>query len=120
MKTNLSALACATRPAPELVNSYTLTQPTVRAPFPAPNTTTSVRQSASSARVIRISFDVHEFHAPALRSAVEALKNEIGQQLTGPSSYAREQALTDAAIGVGAFLAALVAKGVEEDPHYAR
>lgn len=66
----------------------------------------------------RITFEVADEHAPALRSAVEELSNLLGTRLEGAHSFAKEQALTDATICVGTMRAAVnrvIAKG---DPNY--
>lgn len=66
----------------------------------------------------RISFEVADEHAPALRSAVEEFSNMLGTRLEGAHSFAKEQALTDAVICIGTLRAAVnraIAKG---DPNY--
>lgn len=77
------------------------------------------RQYHGHARMIRISFEVREEHAPALRSAVEEISNEIGGRLEGPHAFAKEEALTNAAIALGALRAAVNAKVPAGDPYYA-
>lgn len=67
---------------------------------------------------ITISFTVPADRAPALRSAVEEISNEVGGRLEGRHTYAKEQALTDAAIGLGRLRAAVNKAVPAEDPHY--
>jgi hypothetical protein len=67
---------------------------------------------------IRISFEVHEQHAPAFRSAVEEISNEVGGRLEGPFSYARQDALTAAACALGSLRAATFAAIPAGDPAY--
>lgn len=57
--------------------------------------------------VLTISFEVSTDHAPALKSAVDEISNIIGSRLALSHSFAKEAALTDAAIGVGALRAAV-------------
>lgn len=54
-----------------------------------------------------ITFEVATKYAPSLRSLVEEISHEIGSRIEGSHSYAAEQALTDAAITVGALRAAV-------------
>lgn len=68
---------------------------------------------------VTISFEVYVHQAPSLRSAVEELSSLVGTRLEGTHSYARESALTDAAITVGALRAAVNAKVAKGDDHYA-
>lgn len=67
---------------------------------------------------IRITFEVYEEFAPALRSAVEEISNDIGARLTGSHRFAKEQALTDAAVSLGALRAAVFARIPAGDPNY--
>lgn len=67
---------------------------------------------------VRISFEIFEEFAPAFRSAVEEISNDIGARLTGSHRYAREQALTDAAIGLAALRVATFAAIPAGDPDY--
>jgi hypothetical protein len=85
---------------------------TVGASLPA-----EIARVAGTERV-RVAFDVYAAHGPALRSAVEQLKNQIGTSLEAPSSYAREAALTNAAIGVGSLMAAVCAVVDRIDPDF--
>lgn len=58
--------------------------------------------------------------APALRSAVEEISYIVGQRLEGSYSFAREQALTDAAEALGAVRAEVNKKIPKEDTHYGK
>lgn len=68
--------------------------------------------------MITIKFEVHEAHAPALRSAVEEISNEIGGRLEGMYTFPQEQALTNAAVALGALRRAVDAKVAAGDPDY--
>ena len=65
-----------------------------------------------------ISFMVRDEDAPALRAAIEEIRNEVGGRLEAPHAFATEQALTDAARALGALHAVLVAKIPQADPFY--
>jgi hypothetical protein len=71
-----------------------------------------------AARTVTISFTVFLEHAPALRSAVDEISNDIGGRLTGSHSFAKEAALTDAAIALAALRKAVFAKVPAGDPFY--
>lgn len=75
---------------------------------------------ALSARgsVVEITIRVYDEHAPAFRSAVEELANEIGGRLEGMHSFAQETALTDALCAVGELKAETFKKIPAGDPHY--
>lgn len=66
----------------------------------------------------RITFEVADIHAPALRSAIEEISNEVGGRLTGQHAFAKEQALTDAAIGLGTLRKAINKVVGAGDPNY--
>jgi hypothetical protein len=51
--------------------------------------------------MIRITFEVPESMAPALRSAIEEISNEVGGRLEGAHRFNREDALTRAAVALG-------------------
>ena len=68
--------------------------------------------------MVEIRFRVHDEHAPALRSAVEELTNEVTGRLEGIHSYAQEQSLTDAAVALSALRAAVFEKVPLGDPFY--
>lgn len=74
--------------------------------------------AAQDAPVVTISFQVHEAHAPALRSAVEEISNEIGGRLEGMYRYDQEEALTAAAVALGTLRAAVDALVPAGDPNY--
>jgi hypothetical protein len=67
---------------------------------------------------IRITFEVFEEFAPALRSAIEEISNDIGARLTGSHRFAKEQALTDAAVALAPLRVAISAKIPAGDPNY--
>lgn len=67
---------------------------------------------------ITVSFQVLPSHAPALRSLLDDMRQHIGTLLESPHSYARELALTAAAIAAGSLAAAVNAKIPAGDPHY--
>lgn len=69
-------------------------------------------------RYITFSFQVHSDHAPALRSAIDEISNDIGGRLTGSHSFAKEEALTDAAVALGALRSEVFAKVPAGDPFY--
>lgn len=79
-----------------------------------------MKQRERSNAFIVISFRVPVEIAPALRSAVEEISYIVGQRLEGSYSFAREQALTDAAESLG-ILRAIVNKLIpREDSHYGK
>lgn len=67
-----------------------------------------------------VSFEVFDELLPALKSAVEEISNEIGGRLEGPHSFDREEALSDAAMALGALRAAVNAIVPAGHPHYER
>jgi hypothetical protein len=69
--------------------------------------------------MITISFEVLDKHAPSFRSAVEEFSNLIGKRLESPAPFAREDALTKAAVCCGKLRAAVNAAIPKGDPHYA-
>lgn len=99
----------ATPRAPRYHSPAATAQRSARAPLVAP-----------SGRMVRIVFDVHLEHAPALRSAIDEISQELGGRLEGPHSFNRESALTDAAIAIGALRRAVFALVPAGHPHYAR
>ena len=78
------------------------------------------RQRATVTRntPLRICFEVYPAHAPALRSLLEDLQNKVGEKLEGAAAFAREQAWTNAAIGMAAVRAAVNAQVPAGDPNY--
>ena len=68
---------------------------------------------------MKICFDVAPNHAPALRSAVEEIRNEVGGRLEGAHRYAKQDALTYAATALGSLFAAIARKVSAGDPNYA-
>ena len=79
-----------------------------------------MRQRERSARYLVFTFRVPVEIAPALRSAVEEISYIVGQRLEGSYSFAREQALTDAAEALGALRAAVNKQVPREDHHYGK
>lgn len=106
------------------------------APTPAPvtDTTRPTRSDISRAIVaqygtpapkrpptsdkIRITFDVYEEFAPALRSAIDELSTILGSRATGSHRFSKEQAITDAIISVAALRVAVFAAISAGDPNY--
>jgi hypothetical protein len=84
---------------------------------PDPVSTPAPKRPPSPGKV-RITFEVYEEFAPALRSAIEEISNDIGARLTGSHRFAKEQALTDAAIGLAGLRAAVNAKIPAGDENY--
>ena len=70
------------------------------------------------ARDVEVTFSVPEFAAPAVRSAIEDISNQIGARLEGTHSNSNTQALTDAAIGLGRLRAALTKAIPKASPYY--
>lgn len=66
----------------------------------------------------RITFEVADEHAPALRSAVEDFSNILGARLEGAHSFAKEAALTEAVICIGTLRAAVNRAVPKGDPDY--
>lgn len=63
-------------------------------------------------------FTISDKHAPALRSAIDELSGLIGSRLEGQHRFAKETALTDAAIGIGKLRASVFAQVPKGDPNY--
>lgn len=61
---------------------------------------------------------VYDEHAPAFRSAIEEIAEEIAGRLEGMHSYAQEQALTDALVPLHALRAQVLSSVSAGDPHY--
>jgi hypothetical protein len=70
-------------------------------------------------RVVTITFSVPDEAAPALRSAVEEISNEVGGRLEGSHRYDKEEALTRAAVALGKLRAAVNRAIPEGDQNYA-
>lgn len=66
-----------------------------------------------------ITADIPSSQAPAFRSALEEMRNELGGRASGAHKYAKEDALTRAVAAVGKFAAALNYVVTEGDPNYA-
>lgn len=96
--------------APSLAGAVAL------APPAGPTGTTVAPRARDS--VLEIRFQIHDQHAPAFRSAVEELVNELGGRLEGMYSFAQEQALTDATCAIGNLKSATFAAIPAGDPAY--
>lgn len=72
----------------------------------------------NTAGMVRISFEVADEHAPALRSAIDEFSNTLGTRLEGAHSFAKEQALTDAVICIGTLRAAVNRAVPKGDANY--
>lgn len=57
-------------------------------------------------------------HGPSLRSAVQEMRNELGERLSGLHKFDKEDALTRASNAVNAFAGALNAVVLTEDKDY--
>lgn len=68
---------------------------------------------------LQIEFSIAPHLAPALKSAIDEISNTVGARLEGPSKFAKEDALTRAAMGLGLLRAAIAAKEVRGDRDYA-
>jgi hypothetical protein len=62
---------------------------------------------------------IADVHAPALRSAIDEIRNEIGGRLEGNFEFAKEEALTAASIALAALAGGINAVVAEGDEHYA-
>lgn len=80
------------------------------------NTGQAVTRGSDVAKTF--TFTISDEHAPALRSAIDELSSLIGSRLEGQHRFAKETALTDAAITVGALRAAVFAQVPKGDPNY--
>jgi hypothetical protein len=67
---------------------------------------------------VTISFEVPAHCLPSFRSAIEELSNLIGTRLESSRRFGEEDALTYAAVGVGALRGAVGAKSTRLNPHY--
>jgi hypothetical protein len=68
---------------------------------------------------VTVRFKVRRSDAPALRSALDEIRHEVGGRLEGPHLFAKEQALTNAARALAAVAAAVNALAPKGDPAYA-
>lgn len=78
----------------------------------------SPRRNRSNEK-IHFSFAVYTDQAPALRSAIDEISNDLGGRLTGSHSFAKEEALTDAVIALGILRKEVFSKVPAGDAHYA-
>jgi len=77
-----------------------------------------VKQRERSNRYIEVVIRVPVEIAPALRSAVEEISTTVGQRLESKHSFAKEQALTDAAEALLIVRKAVYSKIPKEDQYY--
>jgi hypothetical protein len=66
-----------------------------------------------------ITANIPSSQAPAFRSAVEEMRNELGGRASGAHKYPKEDALTRAVAAFGSFAAAVNYIVTEGDPNYA-
>jgi len=69
-------------------------------------------------RASEASIDIPSEFGPALRSAVNEMRNELGERAAGAYQYQKEDALTRAIAAVGALAAAINQVIPKEDPDY--
>lgn len=62
--------------------------------------------------------DIPDEQGPALRSAIQEIRNEVGERLAGSHRFPKEFALTRAVSALGALGAAINVAIPEEDPDY--
>jgi hypothetical protein len=62
--------------------------------------------------------DIPSALGPALRSAIEELRNELGERAAGAHKYDKEDAITRAITAVGTLAATINAVIPEGDPAY--
>lgn len=62
--------------------------------------------------------DIPAEHAPALRSSIEEIRNELGERVSGAHKFDKEHALTRAVSAMGRVAAALNLVIPEGDPDY--
>lgn len=68
--------------------------------------------------MVKITFEIKDEHAPALRSAVDEISNTVGTRMESRYSYDVEDALVRASIALGTLRAAVCEKIPEGDAHY--
>lgn len=69
-------------------------------------------------RSVEKTTEIPDEFAPAFRSFVEEMRNELGERLSGIHRYEKEDALTRAMAAVGAFAALINAIIPEGDKDY--
>lgn len=62
--------------------------------------------------------EIPDEHGPALRSAINEHRNELGERLAGAHKFDKEDALTRAVSSFGQLAAAINAVIPKEDPDY--
>lgn len=71
-------------------------------------------------KMIEFTFDIDVAHAPAFKSIVDDMSFRIGTRLEQPHKFARETALTYAAMALGRLRAVVTAQVPMSDPNYDR
>lgn len=115
----------------DVPTSATRTSSTATTPAGQPATRTRLSgapstQTAGTGRVtldddlVTVKVRVRRGDLPALRSALQEIRDEIGGRLVGPHRFAREHALTRATIALGAVAAEVNRLAPKGDPDYAR
>jgi hypothetical protein len=112
MASRSTAAALPTPKSPESIRRLTLI-----AGAGASNTGTTSR-TAQDNRLITVTFDIAEAHAPALRSAIEEISDAVATRVEGKFTNATEHALTCALVGLGQLRAALYPQVPAGDPNY--
>lgn len=91
-----------------------------RVPFVSTPSARPKTGKLSSAGMTTIVLEVPTAAGNALVAAVEEVRSKVGARLEQPAVFAREDALTMAAIGLGALAAQLHRQGFREDANYGR
>lgn len=68
--------------------------------------------------MITFTVSIPDEQGPALRSAIQEIRNEVGDRLVGSHKFNKEAALTLAATALGTLAAAINAQVPTEDKHY--
>lgn len=67
---------------------------------------------------MKITFEVRDCDAPALRSAVDEISNTVGTRMEAKYTYEQEDALVRASIALATLRAAVCAVVPNGDPNY--
>lgn len=68
---------------------------------------------------VTVTFEIRHSDAPALVAAIEEIRNEIGERLSAPHKFSKEDALTRAAAALSSLHAGVTAAGyTQADPEY--
>lgn len=73
---------------------------------------------AAGPGAVEVTFRIHAEHGPALRSALEEIRAEVGGRIEGAHRFAKEAALTRAAVALGSLAAAVNRAFPNADPDY--